>query len=457
MSVRLFGQSGSRGPSAGFLRVFARRDLPRSVRSDRATEPCSRAVPIGTWLGATSAKIASRAGRPDYAPHVKSELTATLVKPLGRVIASGHPWVYRDALRGFDAEPGAVVTVRDADRRFLGRGIAERGPIAVRLWTTRDEPIDEGFIRKRVRDAVALRRRITPPHTDALRLLHGEGDRLGGAVCDRYAGVAVLALDGEGVLAWRGAIAAALIEEAELEGLIVRTGRRGEKQREVVHGAVPDEPVEVVEHGMRLLVDLWRGQKTGLFLDHRESRRTVRALSEGMRVLNLYGYTGGFSIAAGLGGARRVDTVDVAEGALAFARQGWSLNGLAPGLHETFTEDVPAFMETAKAQKRQWDLIVSDPPSFAPKKGAKDAAMRSYRALHRSCLRLLSEGGLYLAASCSSHVSRDAFEQTVRDAAEKAGVVLQVLGRWGAAPDHPRLLAFPEGDYLKVLLCRATR
>lgn len=388
---------------------------------------------------------------------MRSGVTATLIKPLARVLASGHPWVYRDALRGFDATPGSVVTVRDADRRFVGRGIAERGPIAVRLWTTRDETIDEAFVRRRVRNAVALRRRITPPNTDAVRLLHGEGDRLGGAVCDRYGDVAVLALDGEGVLAWRETIAAALIEEAKLEALMVRTGRRGEKQREVVHGSVPDEPIEVVEYGMRLLVDLWRGQKTGLFLDHRESRRIVRGLSEGMRVLNLYGYTGGFSIAAGLGGARRVDTVDVAEGALAFARKSWALNGLAPNLHETFAMDVPAFVEQARAQKRTWDLIVSDPPSFAPKKGAKDSALRSYRALHRSCLRLLSDGGFFVAASCSSHVSRDAFEQTVRDAAEKTGTVLQVLGRWGAAPDHPRVLAFPEGDYLKVLLCRVSR
>lgn len=384
-------------------------------------------------------------------------VTATLIKPLARVIAAGHPWVYRDALAPFDARPGSIVTVRDRDRRFVGRGIAESGPIAVRVWTTRDEPIDEGFVRRRVRDAVALRRRITPPHTNAVRLLHGEGDRLGGAVCDRYGEVGVLALDGEGALAWRDVLVGALAEEGRLEGLLLRTGRRGAKQIEIAHGSVPDGPIEVVEHGMRLTVDLVRGQKTGLFLDHRESRRMVRSLAEGMRVLNLYGYTGGFSIAAGLGGARHVQTVDVAEGALAFARDGWMKNGLPPGAHEVFAEDVPAFLERSRGEKRTWDLIVSDPPSFAPKKSAKDAALKSYRALHRSCLRMITEGGLYLAASCSSHVTRDAFEQTVRDGAEKAGVVLQVLGRWGAAPDHPRLLAFAEGDYLKVVLCRVTR
>ncbi len=385
------------------------------------------------------------------------DVTATLIKPLARVIAAGHPWVYRDALGPFDAAPGTVVTVRDRDRRFVGRGIAESGPIAVRIWTTRDEIVDEAFVRRRVRDAIALRRRFAPPHTDAVRLLHGEGDRLGGAVCDRYADVGVLALDGEGVRSWRDALVSALVEEARVTGLVLRTGRRGAKQVEVAFGEVPDAPIEVIEHGMRLSVDLFRGQKTGLFLDHRESRRMVRSIAEGMRVLNLYGYTGGFSIAAGLGGARHVATVDVAEGALAFAREGWAKNGLAPSAHETFAEDVPAFLERARAETRTWDLIVSDPPSFAPKKGAKDAALKSYRALHRSCLRMIGEGGLYLAASCSSHVGRDAFEQTVRDGAEKAGVVLQVLGRWGAAPDHPRLLAFPEGDYLKVVLCRVTR
>ncbi len=383
-------------------------------------------------------------------------LFATLKKPLARMLAAGHPWVYRDALLPFSASPGEVVTVRDADKRFVARGIADSGPIAVRVWTTRDEAIDESFVRARVRDAVALRRRVVPPDTDALRLLHGEGDRLGGAVCDRYGEHAVLALDGQGVHPWWERIAGALIEETHLAGLALRTGRRGEKQTEIVHGSIPDE-LEVKEYGMRLLVDLRRGQKTGLFLDHRESRRTVRMYAEGMRVLNLYGYTGGFSIAAGLGGARRVDTVDVAEGALAFARRSWERNGLLPELHETFAEDVPRFLDRARAEKRAWDLIVADPPSFAPNKEAKGAALKSYRALHKSCLRLLSEGGLYLAASCSSHVDRELFEQTVRDGAEKAGAVLQVLARSGAAPDHPRLLAFPEGDYLKVLLCRKTR
>lgn len=386
-------------------------------------------------------------------------IEARLRKPnVARAVRAGHPWVYRDALERLSCAPGAVVTVRDRDGSLAGRGIADAGPIAVRCWTTRNEPIDDAFVRRRVREAVALRARTMPPQTDAIRLLHGEGDRLGGVVCDAYAGVGVLRLDGAGAEAWREALVAAVRAEApELRALLVKTGRRGETRVEVAYGEVPDAPVEILEHGMRMPVDLHRGQKTGLFLDHRESRRMVRRVAEGMRVLNLYGYTGGFSIAAGLGGGRRVDTVDVAEGALALARQGWALNGLAPGLHETHAADVPAFLEAARAGRRSWDLVVSDPPSFAPNEGAKPAAIKAYRRLHRECLKLVPDGGLFLAASCSSHVDRDAFEQTIEDAAGKARCVLQVLGRWGAAPDHPRVLGFPEGDYLKVVLMRVSR
>lgn len=376
---------------------------------------------------------------------------------VGNHVRAGHPWVYRDALGRFDAAPGAVVTVRDADARFVGRGIADAGPIAVRVWTTRDEPLDAALVLRRVRDAVRLRERLTPPSTDAVRLVHGEGDRLGGIVCDRYGAVGVLRLDGAGAERWREAAVEALRREAGLEALLVKTGRRGDTHVERAFGEVPDAPLEVLEHGMHLLVDVHRGQKTGLFLDHRESRKMTRRLAEGMRVLNLYGYTGGFSIAAGLGGARRVETVDVAEGALALAREGWAKNGLAPGLHETHVADVPAFLEAARAGKRAWDLIVCDPPSFAPSEGARPQAIKAYRRLHRECLGRLGDGGLLLAASCSSHVDREAFEATLYDAAVKAKCVLQVLGRWGAAPDHPRVLGFPEGDYLKVVLARVSR
>jgi len=385
--------------------------------------------------------------------------TARLGRALERAISEGHPWIWRDALRDLDAAPGDVVTVRDRKGRFLCRGLADGGPIGVRVWTTRDEPLDDALLRRRVEAAAALRSRARPDETDCYRLVHGEGDRMPGMVCDVYGAHAVLRLDGAGIARWRDSLVRALIPVLESLGgrsLLLRGARRERAHRETLWGDAPEMPIEVREHGMRLLADLWQGQKTGLFLDHRESRRRVRGLCGGLRVLNLYGYTGGFSIAAGLGGAHAVETVDVAEPALDLARRGWTLNGLPEEGHRTHEEDVPEFLEATRRRGVRFDLIVSDPPSFAPRESALKSALASYRKLHAACLALLEPGGVYLAASCSSHVRREAFERTVLEGARAGDRVLQVLSRWGAPPDHPRLLAFPEGDYLKVLLARVS-
>jgi 23S rRNA (cytosine1962-C5)-methyltransferase len=384
------------------------------------------------------------------------EIRAALRRPLERVVAHGHPWIYRDALEPFTARPGAVVTVLDRRGRFLARGLAEAGPIAVRVFTLRDEPLDRGLISRRVEEALELRDRIAPPGTDALRLVHGEGDRLPGIVCDRYGRVAVLRFDGEAAGAWQRELTEALEEPLRRRGvdtLLLRVGRGAHKRVEALRGTIPEMPLEVHEHGMILLADLLHGQKTGLFLDHRESRLAVRNLARGARVLNLYGYTGGFSSAAGLGGARHVVTVDSAAPALELAVEGWRRNGLDPAAHRAETADVEAYLAAPAAER--FDLIVADPPSFAPSEESVARALKAYRRVHEGVLGRLEPGGLYLAASCSSHVDRAAFEETMREAAHARRRPLQVCGRWGAGADHPVPLGFPEGDYLKVVLARA--
>jgi 23S rRNA (cytosine1962-C5)-methyltransferase len=385
------------------------------------------------------------------------ELDLKLRRPLERVIGEGHPWIYRDALAPFEAAPGATARIVSSKGKFVGRGFVDDGPIAVRVLTTRDEPLGRILWTRRFQQALELRDWVRPPATDAYRLVHGEGDRLPGVVVDAYGTAAVLRLDGRGIEALEETLVGVLwplLEARGFERLLVRTGRRGEVQVKARVGALPEAPVVVEEHGMRLVVDLVHGQKTGLFLDHRESRRRVRALASGRRVLNLYSYTGGFSVAAGLGGALEVTSVDVAEGAIRMAEATWAANALEPSAHRAIASDVPAFLAQKGRGTPVYDLIVSDPPSFAPNERSVAAAIESYRALHRVALRRIVPGGLYLAASCSSHVDRQAFERTVREGAEQAGRVLQVLERWGAPADHPRLLAFPEGDYLKCLLCR---
>lgn len=386
------------------------------------------------------------------------EARARLRKPLERSLALGHPWIYRDALDELDARPGEVVTVLGKRGGFVARGFADAGPIGVRVLTVADEPLGPALFERRVRAAAELRDRVVPPDTDAYRLVHGEGDRLPGLVCDVYGQHAVMQLDGEGVIAWRDQLLEALtpaLDARAVTTVLVRTGRRGSKRLELARGAMPDAPVIVREHAMKLEVDLVQGQKTGLFLDHRESRARARALGRGRRVLNLYGYTGGFSVAAGLGGASRVTTVDVAEGAVRAAERNWGHNALDPARHLGETSDVGDWLTSHARGHERFDFVIADPPSFAPNEAALEAALASYVELHQRALALVAPGGLYLAASCSSHVDRAAFEQTLRVGAERSRRVLQVLDRWGAPPDHPTLVAFPEGDYLKCTLLRA--
>lgn len=387
-----------------------------------------------------------------------------LVKDVRSSIDAGHPWIYRDALERSDARPGELVRVVERDRSTLALGFADEGVIALRIVARKKSELEGDPIRSRLASALAVRGAFLGEDTTAFRWVHGEADRLPGLVVDVYGAFAVVRFDSTGAERFvleacpgpargeQGLVAALRAARPSLAGVLVRKGRGEAKEVRLVWGEEPPQPVRVTEHGMVMLADLRHGQKTGLFLDHRESRRRIRGLARGRDVLNLYGYTGGFSIAAGLGGARSVETVDVAEAALALAEAGWSANGLPVGAHTRSTEDVPRFLEQAREASRQYDLIVGDPPSFAPNEAAVPNAMRSYRALHRACLRLLRPGGLYLAASCSSHIGTERFDRTIREAVEKIPRHVRILERWGGAADHPRLPAFPEGDYLKCVL-----
>ena len=381
-----------------------------------------------------------------------------LLKPLERSVRAGHPWLYRDALEPFSAAAGSEVQVLDKRGRVLASGLADEGPIGVRVFAIGERTIDSQLFRPRIARAFALRARVMPPDTNAYRLVHGEGDALPGFTCDRYDRVAVLKLDGDAARARCSEFVACLeplLVAHGIDSLLVRTGHKHDQEVTHVWGPAPDHEITVIEHGMRLVSNLMAGQKTGLFLDHRESRLRIRQLARESRVLNLYGYTGGFSIAAALGGAREVTTVDSAKPALALAERSFAENSLGAARHDCHADDALAFLASAADSGKRYELVIADPPNFAPRKHALEKALAAYEALHASVLRVLAPGGLYLAASCSSHVDRAAFEESLRRGAAHARRVLQVLERTSAPADHPRLLAFPEGDYLKVLLARA--
>jgi 23S rRNA (cytosine1962-C5)-methyltransferase len=324
------------------------------------------------------------------------------------------------------------------------------------MWTRGRSRLDAAVWQERAAHACRLRALLFEGHrTNAYRLVHGEGDRMPGFVVDRYGPVAVVRTDGAGAAARIAEFAEAI--EPELERLGVRTlvhrvGAKGETpQLEGLYGPPPPERVVVEEHGVPFVVDLAHGQKTGAFLDQRENRRRVGELARGRRVLNLFSYAGGFSLHAALGGAPHVTSVDVAAAAHATAQASFRQAGVDPAAHAFVTADVRAFLEGANRRGETWDLVVSDPPSFAPNERAVPRALAAYRALHRACVDVLADGGVFCAASCSSHVDADDFLGTLDDAA-LAGRALVVAEVLGAGADHPTLAAFPEGRYLKFVV-----
>jgi 23S rRNA (cytosine1962-C5)-methyltransferase len=378
-------------------------------------------------------------------------------------VRRGHPWVWRAAVaRGLDgAKAGDIVRVvaaqaGQAGGEPLGEGIVDPGsPIAIRMWTSGRARLDSAWIDGRIASAFASRSRFVDAATTAYRLLHGEGDRTPGFVVDRYATVAVLRVDGAAAAAFAPEVAARLrapLEAIGVKTLVQRAVTRGEGiSSEVLFGPPPPAIIEVAEHGVPFVVDLAKGQKTGAFLDQRENRRRVEQIvraTGAKQVLNLFSYAGGFSLRAAIGGATKVTSVDVAAAAHATAQASFRAAGIEPKGHEFVAADAFAFLADAKAKKRTWDLVISDPPSFAPSEKAVPKAIAAYRSLHRACADVVRPGGVFCASSCSSHVDLETFTATLDDATLGRDD-LRLLALHGPPEDHPTLPAWPEGRYLK--------
>ncbi|HEX9401516.1 MAG TPA: class I SAM-dependent rRNA methyltransferase [Anaeromyxobacter sp.] len=397
---------------------------------------------------------------------MKVEAELRLQKDLARHLRAGHPWVFRKAIekapKGLPA--GAIVDVTD-DGRFVARGYFDPlSAITVRILTREPaEAVDAAFWRRRVARAVALRRELVEG-TTGFRLVHGEGDGLPGVVADRYDRFAVVKLYSAGLGPHRAAIVDALREEVPgLDGVYGRDeiprdddeDEGGAPAGRVLWGAEPPERIAIDEHGMKVLVDVRKGQKTGHFLDQRENRRMVRDLSRGRpEALNLFSYTGGFSVAAALGGARHVVSVDLDKDAIALARDNFRANGLDAADHAFASEDAFELLARYKREGRRFDLVVCDPPAFAKSQRAVDAAIAGYASLNRAALAVLAPGGLLVTASCSARVTAEQFADAVKEAAFKGRIDLQLVQETRQPPDHPVSLQFREGRYLKCLVLR---
>ena len=388
-------------------------------------------------------------------------------------VRRGHPWIFRSAMGQLSALKGGpqVVSIASEREEIIGCGVYDPvSPIAIRVWGVGSEArLEASVFSERLSRAIALRTELfASGETTAYRLLNGEGDRTPGFVIDRYGEIAVLRIDGDAARVLSPILLPDLeriLRDAGITVLLERTSQRNaERERErdepkiaVRFGALPAASVEVREHGVPFLVDLVHGQKTGAFLDQRENRRRIAELVArrkraglGLRVLNLFSYTGGFSQRAALAGAH-VTSVDVAAKAHATAQQSFKLAGLEPAAHTFVTADAFAWLADQKKKEKRWDVVISDPPSFAPSERAKPNALTAYRALHRACADVLAPGGVLVAASCSSHVSAEDFLATLDDVALGRSD-LRLVDMFGPPADHPTLPSFPEGRYLKLAL-----
>ncbi|GAB1235222.1 class I SAM-dependent rRNA methyltransferase [Ferrigenium sp. UT5] len=375
-----------------------------------------------------------------------------------------HPWVFSGAVECLDGAPapGDTVAVRDAEGSFLAwAAYNPNSQITARAWSwdERETP-DSDFFRRRIGAALEMRRALSlGQNSDGMRLVHGESDGLPGLIVDRYGDVLVMQLGSAGAERWRDTLADTLQELCAPACIYERSDSDG-REREglpkrcgVLRGALP-ENVAVTEHGLRFAVDVAGGQKTGFYLDQRDNRAFTGTLAADREVLNCFCYTGGFSLYALRGGAKSVLSIDASEAALELARRNVALNGGDGKKCEWWCADVFEGLRKLRDQNRKFDLIVLDPPKFAPTAAFAEKASRAYKDINLLGFKLLRPGGLLFTYSCSGGINDELFQKIIAGAALDAGVDAQIVKKLHAAADHPVLLSFPEGAYLKGLVLR---
>jgi 23S rRNA (cytosine1962-C5)-methyltransferase len=379
-----------------------------------------------------------------------------------------HPWLFSGAIasREGDGSDGLAEVV-SADGRPLARGAYSPGSqIVARLWVFDERLLDGALFRERFRAARALRRAVVPGDTTGYRAVNSEGDLCPGVLLDVYGDGAVLELLTEGTEKWRSTIEAAASEVFSPKRLVVREsgsrrdrgGRRAPSPQPSPRGGEgadrrgeEEETFAFLENGLNFVADVSSGQKTGFYLDQRENRARLRALSRGRTVLDLFSYSGGFSVAALAGGATRAVDVDSSAAALELARAHRESNHLPAPPEDFVEEDVFRDLRRRVEVGESWDIVVCDPPAFAKKRADVDRAARGYKDVNRVAMKLVPPGGRLLTCSCSGLVSAELFQKIVFSASVEAGRSFSIEARQGAGGDHPISLDCPEGEYLKGL------
>jgi 23S rRNA (cytosine1962-C5)-methyltransferase len=391
---------------------------------------------------------------------------AMILKP-GREksLLRNHPWVFSGAVKEVDGNPqsGDVVGVYSSENQFLAYvAYSHSSQIVGRVWSFNEEDIvDTEFIQSRLVQAISMRSSLgIEAETNAKRLVHGESDGIPGLIVDQYDEILVVQFLSYGVEVWRETIAKILIEltgatavfersDAEvrgLEGLAERVG--------LLAGGAFADPVEIDENGVKFLVPIESGHKTGFYLDQRQHRFILRKFSKGKEVLDCFCYSGGFALNALVGGAKLVTAVENSASALDMLNMNLEVNSLDPEKVEIIQADVFKQLRKFRDQNRRFDVIVLDPPKFAPTRAHADKASRGYKDINLLAFKLLRPGGTLFTFSCSGGIDSQLFQKIVAGAALDAGVDARIVRRLSQDADHPVALNFPEGTYLKGLVCK---
>jgi len=374
-----------------------------------------------------------------------------------------HPWIFSGAVQQVDEgiASGATVDVFSSKGDFLARGAySPQSQIRVRDWTLEDETVDADFFRKRIHAALAQRSTLNlQQDTNAIRLIYAESDDIPGLIVDRYDDLLVLQSLTAGSEYWKETIAEILLEETGLKNIYERSDadvRELEGLRSCVgslRGSMPQSPLTITEHALKFHVDFERGHKTGLYLDQRANRQRVRTFAQGKDVLDCFCYTGGFTVNALAGDAKSVLAVDASSEALALGRQNIELNGLPIEKAQFLEGDVFQVLRKFRDEARSFDMIILDPPKFAPTAAQAEKAARGYKDINLLAFKLLRPSGILVTCSCSGGVDAALFQKIVAGAALDADVDAQIIEHLSQASDHPISLHFPEGAYLKGLVC----
>jgi len=385
--------------------------------------------------------------------------------PAERALRQGHPWIFDQSIneQSHAGAPGDLAVIFDDKRRFQAIGLYDpTSAIRVRILQSRDPAtINADWFRNKLTSAMLVRAALEEKNTNGYRLVHGENDGLPGLIIDRYDDALVLKLYTPAWIPHLKEFCEALAQVSPAQHLILRLNRSTEKQTKLLHGLsdgmtltlqTPPDLILFKENGLIFESDPIHGQKTGFFLDQRDNRMRVEKLSNGKSVLNVFAYTGGFSVYAARGGAKEVVSVDVSAPALAAAVRNMAHNKVMVR-HETIAEDAFEVLARMASQKRLFDVVIIDPPMFAQSEKQIEAALSAYRKLTRLGLGVLRKGGILVQASCSSRVDNDSFFESIHGSAKDAGRKLIEIERTGHALDHP--IGFKEGAYLKCLFASA--